>query len=364
MRLRIVDVNPYFYPFLGGIEHRMHDTSKLLAERGHEVTVLTGRLEGTAEEEKTQDGYRIVRLPSRQLSLYNPPFISSKGVLEALESLDADVVNFNYRWAPSYSRDLARYDGPKVFTYHNLWGEGIGLQAVLSGMNDRRFGRKYLPGFDHVIAVSDFVRDDLIARGYDPDWVTTIPNCLRGFPEVGAEEGDFILSLGRLVRTKGLDYLIDAMVDVDAKLIICGKGPDGDRLARRIRKRGVGDRVEMRGWVSEEEKNRLMSTCKFFVMPSIFESLGLAAVELMSYGRPVVCSNVSGLPHTVGEGGIAVDPKDPEALSGAMNALLSDAGLRRELGAKARAQAERYDWGLHIGRLEEILENAATGRQF
>ena len=134
--MRFVDVNPFFYPHHGGIETRMHDTARLLAARGHDVTVLTGRLPDTAEEEMTEFGYRVVRLKSRFINIYNPPYISSEGVLEALESIDADVVNYNYRWAPSYNKDLKRYDGRKVFTYHNMWGEGTGIQAKLSEMND------------------------------------------------------------------------------------------------------------------------------------------------------------------------------------------------------------------------------------
>ena len=127
--MRFVDVNPFFYPFKGGIEHRMHDTARLLVQRGHDVTILTGRLPGTEEEEIAKEGYRIIRLESRLINVYNPPMISSRGVLEALESLNADVVNYNYRWAPSYNKDLARYEGKKVFTYHNTWGEGMGWQA-------------------------------------------------------------------------------------------------------------------------------------------------------------------------------------------------------------------------------------------
>ena len=76
-------MNPFFYPYKGGIERRMADTSRLLAAKGHDVTVLTGRLSEDSPEEETMDGYRIVRLKSRQIRVYNPPFISSKGVLEA-----------------------------------------------------------------------------------------------------------------------------------------------------------------------------------------------------------------------------------------------------------------------------------------
>ncbi len=181
-------MNPFFYPYKGGIERRMADTSRLLAAKGHDVTVLTGRLSEDSPEEETMDGYRIVRLKSRQIRVYNPPFISSKGVLEALGSLDADLVNFNYRWAPSYTKGLRKYDGKKVFTYHNMWGEGVGLMGRFSEMNDDRFAPT-LETFDHVIAVSDYVRKDLLRRGYSARYVTAVPTCLQTPVEPGEGKG-------------------------------------------------------------------------------------------------------------------------------------------------------------------------------
>ena len=352
--MKFVDVNPFFYPYKGGIERRMHDTAKLLTEMGHDVTILTSQLPNTLKEEITEDGYRIIRLKSRFINVYNPPIVSSSGVLETLESLDADIVNYNYRWALSYSAGLRKYSGKKVFTYHNTWGEGIGLAGHLSEINDDRF-RKTLDTFDHVICVSDYVRNDLIARGVRSDRTTTIPSCLSTFPDISDKEGNFILSLGRLVETKGLKYLIDAMVDVDCKLIICGKGPEKNKLERQIKELGLEERIEMKGYVSEEDKKMLMSTCKFFVMPSLFESLGLAAIELMSYGRPIVSSDVNGLPDTIGDGGIAVPAGNSSALADAMNGLLNDDEKRMSLGSAARKQAETYDWKYHIEELESLL---------
>jgi glycosyltransferase involved in cell wall biosynthesis len=352
--MKIVDVNPFFYPYKGGIERRMHDTSKLLAQRGHDVTVLTGRLPGTKSEEVTEDGYRIIRLKSRFINVYNPPFISSENVLETLKSLDADVVNYNYRWAPSYNKDLAKYDGRKIFTYHNMWGEGIGWQAKLSEINDNRF-RKTLCTFERIVCVSNFVRNDLISRGIPKEKTVTVPSCLTSFPETTDKEEDFILSLGRLVKTKGLKYLVKAMENVNGKLIICGKGPEEKNLKKQISKLGLEDKIEMRGYVSEEEKAELMSTCKFFAMPSLFESLGLAAIELMSYGRPIICTDVNGLPDTVGDAGIIVPPKDSDSLARAMNSLLENDSERKSMGLKARTQAETYDWKYHIEKLENIL---------
>ncbi|MGE0015757.1 MAG: glycosyltransferase family 4 protein [Candidatus Methanomethylophilaceae archaeon] len=356
--MKFVDVNPFFFPYKGGIEHRMHDTARLLAGRGHDVTILTSRLPGTPEEEKTEEGYRILRLKSKFIDVYNPPLVSSKGVIEALTSMDPDVVNYNYRWAPSYGRDLARYDGKKIFTYHNMWGEGVGWLSKLSEFNDNMF-RKTLDTFDHIVCVSNYVRDDLVSRGIPSEMTTVVPSCLNSFPEVSGEEGDFILSLGRLVNTKGLEYLVEAMKDVDCRLVICGKGPVENKLRKQIGRLGLEGKVEMRGYVSEEEKAVLMSTCKFFAMPSLFESLGLAAIELMSYGRPIVCTDVNGLPETVGEGGLTVPPRNPAALAKAMNSLLSDGKKRAEMGALARSRAEFYDWKNHIGSLEKVLEDVA-----
>lgn len=351
--MKVVDVNPYYYPLFGGIEHRMHLIAKEMVARGHEVTIVTGQLEGTELEEDFPEGYHVIRLSSWFLKIYNPPYISSKGLLDTLNSLDADIVNFNYRWAPSYTKDMRHYAGKKVFTYHNMWGEGVGLVHYASEFNDNRF-RKTLDTFDHIIAVSDFVRDDLIKRGIPPERVDVATPFLETFPEVSHEEGDYILSLGRLVRTKGLDYMIKAMKDVDSKMILCGKGPDFKRLEKAIKRYGLSDRIEMRGWVSEEEKVDLMRRCKFFVMPSIYESYGFAAMEIMSYGKPLVCTDVDGLPWTVGKGGLFVPPKDPAALADAMNKMLADEDLRHELGMLARKESEQRTVKTTVDKVEEV----------
>ena len=356
--MRIVDVNPYFYPYYGGIEHRMHLIAKELVSRGHEVFIVTGRLPGTEEKETTDDGYTVIRLKSRLIKIYNPPYISSKGLLETLDKIDPDVVNFNYRWAPSYTKDMRCYAGRKVFTYHNMWGEGIGIQHHLSEINDNMF-RRTLDTFDHIIAVSDYVRGDLIRRGILSERITTACPCLAQYPELSDEEGDYILSLGRLVRTKGLDYLIEAMQHIDTKLVICGKGPDADRIRKAIDRYGVSDKVEMRGWVSEEEKHDLMSRCRLFVMPSLYESYGLAALEIMSYGRPVVCTDVNGLPDTVKDGGICVAPRDAGALADAVNTLLSNDGMRRDMGRRARAVAEEQNVRNTVDAVESVYRTVA-----
>jgi len=356
MAIRIVDVNPFFYPYKGGIENRMHQTSTLLAQKGHEVIVLTGRLPDTPEEEVTPEGYRIIRLKSKLINVYNPPYIRSYGILDALESLDADIVNYNYRWAPSYNNALDRYKGVKIHTVHNTWHEGSGLMGMASAVNDNSFWKKMLR-FDRIVTVSDDIRNDLIRRGAPAEKLFMIPTCGHVKPYVQRDEGDFILSLGRLVKVKGLTYLLDAMKDVDCKLYICGKGPEEKHLANQIRRQHLEDKVEMLGYVSEERKEELMGTCKMLVMPSLYEAFGMVAVELMAQKRPIIATNVNGLPETVGNGGLLVNPRDPKGLADAINRLLDDDGLRKDIGEKARKQAEYYDWSNHIDGYERFLQD-------
>jgi glycosyltransferase involved in cell wall biosynthesis len=319
------------------------------------MIVLTSQLPGTPSEEE-QDGYRIVRLPSKYLNIYNPPYVSTPGVLEALEALSPDVVDFHYRWAPSYTRAIKRYRERWIFTFHNTYGEGQGLGRVMSVVNDALFCR--LIRKSRVICITDFIKGDLVKRGFNPENLDVVPPGID-LAEGEGKEGDYILFVGRLVGTKGLPYLVRAMPSVDSRLVIVGDGPERASLERLASASGVGDRIEFTGRVSEERKTELLAGCKAFVMPSLFESYGLAAAEAMSWGKPVIASKVGGLPEVVGDAGILVPPRDSAALAAALNALVSDDRTRHERGLRGREYIRRYAWDNVIKDLETIYRKVA-----
>ena len=347
--MRIVQLNPFHYPYMGGIEHRTHEIARRLSSR-HEIIVLTSRLPGTSEEE-TIDGYRVVRLPSRFVGKYNPPYIYTPGVLDALESLDADLVDFHYRWAPSYTRAMKRYPGRWMFTFHNTYGEGSGASRALSTVNDALFCRMIRDR--RTVCVSEFVRNDLLAHGFREDLTEAVLLGVDMYDGPTSEE-DLILFTGRLVSTKGLKYLIEAMQAVDTNLVVMGKGPEEETLKALAKRLGVDSRVTFTGYVSEEEKVRLMSSCKVFVLPSLFESFGLAVAEAMTYGKPVVASNIGGLPEVVGDGGILVPPRSPAEIAAALNRLLMDDELRHDMGRRAREHIGKFSWDNIALKMEQI----------
>ena len=154
-------------------------------------------------------------------------------------------------------------------------------------------------------------------------------------PEQVAEpaEPPHVLYVGRLSEEKGVAELLEATEGL-ARVIV-GDGPLRD---------GVPEAV---GFVPPGELGPYYERAAVVACPSHREGYGVVAREAMAYGRPVVASNVGGLPDAVEDGvtGLLVPPRDATALRAALVRLLDDPGLRRRLGELARARAlERFSW--------------------
>lgn len=188
--------------------------------------------------------------------------------------------------------------------------------------------------------------------------------------------GTRFLFVGRLVGWKGVDILLDAFrlvtERVPAVLEIVGDGPERASLEEQSGRMGPGAHVFFRGWLTSEDCARRMQACDIYVSPSLQESGGIAVLEAMACGRPVVASAWGGHLSTVDEtAGIVVDVSSRTALvhglADAMVRLAEDAGLRSRLGAGGRRLVEtRYDWNViveHVlGVYDEVCERS-TGRR-
>jgi len=165
--------------------------------------------------------------------------------------------------------------------------------------------------------------------------------------DLPVEKGEkIVLFVGRLVYYKGLEYLIEAMKDVEAKLLIAGSGPLEKQLRKKSRIIGVGQKVIFLGKVSDAEIKYLYQICDVFVLPSVepSEAFGLVQLEAMAYGKPVVNTNLpTGVPFVSrhGETGLTVPPRDPKALAEAVLRMMDlPEEKRREMGKAARKHVE------------------------
>ncbi len=346
--MRICLVNPFFHPYVGGIENHIQAIATRLS-RSHEVHVVTSQLPGTCAEEDLR-GVEIHRLPTRFFPLYRPPATVTRGIRRKIAEISPDIIHAHHRWSPDYQRGMASFFGtrPVVFTWHNDFAEGAGPQRPFSLLNDSVFTASFAGRCSKVICICTYIRNRLIQRGLSGDATRVIYNGVDiGRPS--HQEGDYALFIGRLVQTKGLDVLARVAKQGGVKVVVCGTGPLYGSL-----KHAPG--LRLLGQVAENDKARLLRECMFLVLPSRSESFGLVLLEAMAVAKPVVATRVGGVPEVVADGGIIVEPADAGDLARAMDQLSSDASLRRELGRKAYKRARSLSWDKTASEVESVYE--------
>lgn len=190
-------------------------------------------------------------------------------------------------------------------------------------------------------------------------------------PNTDDAQAPFILSVCSLDEWKGLDVLLLAIAILrhsghTTPLIVAGEGPMRVKLERLIEDLGLQQQVQLIGQQSRSAVARLLHQCTFFVLPSRFETFGIAALEAMACGKAVVGTTVDGILEIIddGENGILVEPDDPPALAAAIRRLLADAALRERLGEAARARVKDQFQRQRMGEsythaFQEVLAHGA-----
>jgi len=172
-----------------------------------------------------------------------------------------------------------------------------------------------------------------------------------------------LVSVGNLTVQKGYDKVIEAlmMIEIPFRYDIAGEGDRRLQLEAQIHRLGLENKVRLLGYTSDVAT--LLSECDVFVLYSRWEGFGLAVVEAMASGLPVVVANVPGLNEIVrGEqdGGILVPPGDKVALADALRRLIRDPDLCAELGNRARSRASEFQISATIDAYVDLYRNTVT----
>lgn len=172
--------------------------------------------------------------------------------------------------------------------------------------------------------------------------------------ELEAREKPLLLFCGRLVQRKGIDVLLRSLPKVlkstDVDVVITGEGDRKQEWEELSKSLGLQNVVTFPGFVSDEYLSRLYASCSIYVHPAIYddngdtEGLGVVLIEALSNKKPVVASNVGGIPDVIlnDKTGLLVEEKSEQALSGAILRLLNDAELCAELGEAGYAHVETF----------------------
>ncbi len=219
-----------------------------------------------------------------------------------------------------------------------------------------------------LLVASEFVKDLMADNGYGKDRISVLPyftswngGWSRSLPKPGV-----LLFLGRIIRHKGLEVLIRALsrCRTRPRLLIAGDGPDASRVQALCGELGVHDRVEFLGWVGVAECSRLYEKASIVMVPSLWdEPFGIVGIEAMAHARPVIGSNVGGMPEWLqhGRNGFVVQPGDVTELSARIDELNGSAALASEMGLEGRRMyEERYTPDIHVKRLLDVYGKAIS----
>jgi len=174
-----------------------------------------------------------------------------------------------------------------------------------------------------------------------------------------------ICFIGKLVKRKGLIYLVRAAEELEKryKIIvkIIGEGPEREFLEQYVKSHSIHS-VRLLGALPRTDVLRELALCDIFCMPSLHESLGIAILEAMAMGKPIVASNVGGIPEVLDNAGILIPPRNVEALYNALEMLIIDEKLREELGMRAQERAQKFAWDRAVEQLIHAYEEVMSSR--
>jgi glycosyltransferase involved in cell wall biosynthesis len=217
---------------------------------------------------------------------------------------------------------------------------------------------------DAIIAVSKCTKGDLIRyysvpsekikviyEGVDARFQpVTEPDALARVRAIYGLPERFILYVGTIEPRKNLSTLLEAYKllreeGLEHRLVIVGrKGWLYKGFFQRLRELGLEGEVIFPGFVPDGDLPALYSAADLFVFPSLYEGFGLPVLEAMACGTPVIASNSSSLPEVIEDAGIMVDPLDVGALLRAIELILRDERMRREMRARGLEQAAKFSW--------------------
>jgi glycosyltransferase involved in cell wall biosynthesis len=272
---------------------------------------------------------------------------------------------------------LARPSLPLVVSLH---GSDVYVAETLAPA--RMAARRVFARAGAITACSADLGRRAVALGADPARLDVVPygvDSERFRPDaetraavrraLGVAGGQTLaVAAGRLVRKKGFEYLIDALVDVpNVCLALAGEGTLAGELRARAAARGVAGRVTFLGNQSQDEVARLLMAGDLAVVPSVRDDSGNVdglpnvVLEALASGTPLVATPAGGIGSVVEHGrtGLLVPERDVPALAAALTRLRDDPSTGRAIGEAARRHmAEQFGWGTVAARFEQAYDRA------
>ncbi len=366
-RILVLNERDPHHPQAGGAEIHVAEIFGRLARRGHAVTLLCSGFEGAAHLERVDD-LRVRRLGP--LWRYYPASVGT--TWRETRRGDYDVVVECLNKVPFFSPLYAR--APVLALNHHLFGEAAFSQVawpIAAGVWTLEKGIPPLYRGVRFVAISESSGRDLVERGID-EALVRVSHCgiERSLQPVDTEKprGRRVAYVGRIEAYKRVDVFLRAMAELpsefdDVEILVIGRGADSGRMQALAARLGLAARTRFTGFVSNEERDRLLAEARVCVCPSEKEGWGLTVIESNSAGTPVVASNAPGLRDSVrdGETGFLAPVGDAAAFGQHIARLLRDDALAVRMSEAALAWSREFDWDRSADEMAEEIERTIAG---
>ena len=346
----------------GGMEEWIRLVASGLAARGHRVRVV-GRPQSRFLDRLEREAQNVLLEPLDISGDFHPVTIAK--LKRILRDNQTDVIIVNFNKDVRLGGLAARLEGD----VRVIWS--VGLDITRDSLIHKILTPRLVDG---VIVPSESLKEQITRHGYiNPDIVQVVP---IGIPDTSARispsahdklrekygwpsDSIVAITVGRLVEQKGHRYLVEAIpelvrIEPQLRFLWCGDGPLEAQLRERAEGLGVARHILFAGMLNSVEEE--LAGADLMIHPSIEEPFGIAVLEGMRAGLPIIASHVGGIPEVSADTGLLVEPRDPMAIIGAVKHLLSKPEDKAELGHLARVRfEERFSVGAMLGTIESYL---------
>jgi glycosyltransferase involved in cell wall biosynthesis len=382
--MRIMMFSHGYLPTLSGVTLVVQKIARAMVQRGHKVMIVTASERSLPYLSQDQGVYlhRVWGIPNPTWWEGPIPFILPSSIRKLAEKFQPDVIHthenallsyllLSVHWDKRPAFIASCYSLPRYATQYLHLGsleplvENFFWKLALGNLNP----------YEHVVFCTRTHERDFKLHGLQPP-TTVISNGVniqRYRPEKEPSEDIIqryhlptrprILSVGRLMKDKKLDLLIQAMRKVcdqqEAHLLVVGRGSERPHLKVLIHKLGLEPYIHLLGYVPEQDLPALYRACDLFAIPSLVEVQSLPALQAAVSGLPIVAANSAALPELVrhGENGLLVSPLTALGLGEAILTILSQPNLARQMGRISLEIGRLHDEQLTFQAYDEFYRN-------
>ena len=378
----------------GGLNIYLHEISNELGTEGHTVDIFTRRHDiSDPLEIEINNNSKVVHLNAGDLAeekhkMHNYIDMFTSNLINYVDeqNLQYDLIYSNYWMSGIVGKLLSeKLKIPHIITFHTM---GLTKRSVnyLENESDFRIDSELdlIKKSDAIVVPTYQEKENLILNYKSENDIYIVSpgvdlekfkskNKFESREKLGlSQTSKILLSVGRLEPIKGYDVLINALSflnisdDFDVRLLIIGGDSKSQNELQRLNslklKHGLSNQVNFLGAIDHDELPIYFSAADVFLMPSAYETFGIAALEASACNLPVIAPQVGGLKSVVkhGQTGFLSVNKSPESLTHYLEILLKNKPLRELFGVNSRLHAMNYSWGKSSKDLISVFEDVLS----